>query len=115
MVGNVYVAEEDDDVVVDVTFGVDAAEEANGVVDRFAGSHNDVAAELNSVAVTASGEGCEGGEEHEAGEKVSEIHGVSPGCTRKPIGKFRPDQNVGRKNFRLTVYAPGGKEKLVFR
>ena len=32
LVGDVYIAEEDHYVVVDVAFGVDAAEEADGVV-----------------------------------------------------------------------------------
>jgi hypothetical protein len=60
--GDVDISEEDDHIVIDVAFRIDTAEEADGVMNRLAGWHNDVGAELDAISVSSGGcggEGCE--------------------------------------------------------
>lgn len=59
LMGNVHISEEDNDVMIDVALGVNAAEEADGIVNGLAFRDDDVAAELDRVLFRVGGCGRE--------------------------------------------------------
>lgn len=53
LVGDMHVAEENYDIVIDVSIGIDTAEKTDRIMDRVTFGHHDVAAKLHSIFIGA--------------------------------------------------------------
>ena len=107
----VDVAEEDHNIAGDLALDTDATEEADRIVDGFAGGHVDIGAELNLVVIGMSrgGGSRKGGSEQAEDKLLDHDRRLSINGTRKPGSKFRRSQRRGRGCLQFYFLGQPGK------